>query len=271
MYQDTQKVDAGIDLNDILTNDTIKQETTGKVKKLGQRLLHTKYLLLQARQIKRNTLLMLHAMTFDRKFEKLLFIPSEGSAREIELVFDQANDEEGSSSDRVPVKSVKWALDIIPRDEQGITFVDSHAGRGQRLLIAAARPFEKIIGMERSTSLRDDANMNIAQFPRSYMRCRQVECGTEAVEDFPVPEGRAVYLFHKPRHMADFQKQLDKITAEYKRQPRRFHILTLGASPQVQEKILQTGIFERASYSKVSRVKHRLFSPYRIKAYKTLV
>ncbi len=258
MYQDTQQVDVRLDAK-------------GRTKKIRQRMMNSKYLLLQARHWRRNLLFFMHSLTFDRGFEKLLFISSKGTAREIQLQFNPTGETEEISSETVPVKSVKWALDILSEEDYSGVFIDGQAGRGNRLLIAAAKPFEKIIGVETSNSLRDDARMNIAQFPRSYMRCRQVECVNADAANIPVPEGRVSYFFYKPRHMGDLQTQINRIAGEYKKNPRRFHIMTLGASPQVEEMILECGIFEAAPYSLLARMKHRLLSPHRIRAYRTLV
>lgn len=258
MYQDTQNTDVQLD-------------SRGRAKKLSQRIMNAKYLTLQARLWRRNFLFTMHSLTFDREFEKLLFISSKGATRKVQLQFNPSGEIEETSTEVVPVKSVKWAMDILTEEDYQGTFVDIQAGRGNRLLIAAGRPFEKITGVETSSALRDGARMNIAQFPRSYMRCRQVECLNVDAANIPVPEGRVAYFFYKPRHMGDLQTQINRIAGEYKKNPRRFHILTLGASPQVEEMILECGIFEAAPYSPVARLKHRLLSPHRIRAYRTLV
>ncbi len=257
MYQDMQQ--------------DVQLDSKGRAKKISQRMMNAKYLMLQARHWRRNLLFHMHALTFDREFEKLLFISSKGTARKVQLQFNPSGEVEEVNHEAVPVKSVKWAMDVLTKADYNGAFVDVQAGRGNRLLIAAARPFEKIIGIENSNALRDGARMNIAQFPRSFMRCRQVECLDLDAANIPVPEGRVTYFFYKPRHMGDLQTQINRIAGEYKKNPRRFHILTLGASPQVEEMIFECGVFETTSYPLLARMKHRILSPHRIRAYRTLV
>ena len=69
----------------------------------------------------------------------------------------------------------------IDYDFSRLTFVDYGAGKGRVLLLASEHPFAAVGGIEFAEELHDDAVMNIAQYPRSRMKCRNVECVLEDV------------------------------------------------------------------------------------------
>lgn len=201
-------------------------------------------------QKRREALLFCHEKLYDTRFEKLLYAP---------------NYEHQTS-----VKIIEWSLRALPQDAHDMVFVEFNAGRGERLLVASSQTFSGIVGSESCNILHDDAKMNIAQFPRYLMECRQIECICAPATKLAIPNTDTTFMFYKPSGLADFRLQIDRIVDAYRALPRRFYVLTVDAEPQHHELILDNGVFQVQKYSQVARLKHALFSPYRLRAYRTI-
>ena len=67
-----------------------------------------------------------------------------------------------------------WALSALPADLKRYAFVDFEAGNGRTLLLAARRNFEHAIGYTHDSESSAMLEMNLAQYSRSYMSCRDV-------------------------------------------------------------------------------------------------
>lgn len=74
---------------------------------------------------------------------------------------------------------------IVPLD--GALFIDISTGRGRTLMLAATHDFERILGLAWTDDEASEAARNVAQFPRSAMRCRDVEIRRADREQFALP------------------------------------------------------------------------------------
>ncbi|MEM7191515.1 MAG: hypothetical protein AAF405_01385, partial [Pseudomonadota bacterium] len=119
---------------------------------------------------------MLHERVFDASREQLFFAPTKAHVPLSSLTIASPNRALGHDYRPVPCKIFDWALAQIEDDFSSFTFVDYGAGKGRAMLLAAEHPFAAVAGVEFAAELHDDAEMNIAQYPRSMMRCRNVEC-----------------------------------------------------------------------------------------------
>jgi hypothetical protein len=77
------------------------------------------------------------------------------------------------------------------------TFIDFGSGKGRVLLMAACRPFRRIVGVEFAKELHDIAVKNLATFsgPR---QCRKMESIHADAIDFVIPAGPLVIFFNNP-------------------------------------------------------------------------
>ena len=115
----------------------------------------------------------------------------------------------------------KWALAAVAEEDIGrMSFVDYGAGKGRVMLLAAQHPFTAVGGIEFAEELHDNATMNIAQFPRSRMKCRNVECVLDDAVDITPLDGEAVHYFFNPFAPEIFAEVLKGIVASYHARPR---------------------------------------------------
>ena len=124
-------------------------------------------------------LMWLHRNVLDSTIERLVFArPGRSAAR---WPHHSRTKPRAATTKTVPYWVFNWAL-VGRRGRSGrMHFVDYGAGKGRALLLASMHPFAEIGGIEFAEELHDDATMNIAQFSRSHMKCRKVECMLEDV------------------------------------------------------------------------------------------
>ena len=163
---------------------------------------------------------------------------------------------------------VEWTIAALDYDLSRLTFVDHGAGKGRVLLLASQHPFQAVGGVEFAEELHDDATMNIAQFPRSRMKCRTVECVLEDASALGPPEGEAVHYFFNPFAREVFAEVLDNIVVSYRRRPRRLYLILVD--PVAADLIDQSGVFQRYALPQIERLKIKAFSPYEIAIYRSL-
>jgi SAM-dependent methyltransferase len=89
-----------------------------------------------------------------------------------------------------------WALQTIPFPAPDVVFVDYGAGKGRVLAVAAARRFQKVIGVEISESLACIARRNLGSM--KHRRAAQLEFHCCDAASFPVPDNGNVFFFFNP-------------------------------------------------------------------------
>jgi hypothetical protein len=142
-----------------------------------------------------------------------------------------------------PYRSRQWMIAAIDYDLTRLTFVDHGAGKGRVLLVASQYPFQAIGGVEFAEELQDDATMNIAQFPRSRMKCRNVECVLDDAAALGPPEGESVHYFFNPFSREVFAEVLDNIVVSYRGGPPSLYLVLVD--PVGTDLIDQSGVFQR--------------------------
>jgi hypothetical protein len=185
-----------------------------------------------------------------------------------DLTIASPNRAKGHDYRATPCSVFKWALAAIDEDLSRFTFVDHGAGKGRVLLLASQYPFAAINGIEFAAELHDDATMNIAQFPRSRMKCRNVECRHEDAADAPIPDGDAIHYFFDPFEPDVFAQVLDRIVASYEEKPRRLYLVVVDMDEA--ETVRRTGIFREMELPSAERLQARALSPYKISVYRSL-
>jgi len=227
-------------------------------------------------QLNRDYRRLLHLaqeLTYDRSIEKRLFTPSRGRTPLAELDIDSRNRNFGHDYQPVHRVSIDWAMSQLPQKLSDFTFVDFGAGRGRALLLASLYEFRRIIGVEFAAELHDDACMNIAQFPRSLMKCRDVDCVHEDAADFAIPDGKGAYLFNNPFDREVLEDVLENISASYRLQPRRIYLVFVRPlPPHILDRLIDNAlIFEPLTQTQSEKMRLNLFSPDTVVIYKTLV
>lgn len=216
----------------------------------------------------RRLLLLLHTNFAGRAQEALFFVPTRDHIRSVRLSIPSQVRQTAHDYRPTPFKVFAWAMAALPRDKdfRETTFVDFGAGRGRVLLLASQFPFEAVTGAEIARELHDDCLMNIAQYPRSLMRCREVSCIHSRATTLPIPEGPTVFYFFDPFDRSMFERVLGEIARSYKRAPRELYLICVDM--REAEAVEATGMFEAVKPTLALRLKVGLFSPYRIGVYK---
>ena len=216
----------------------------------------------------RNYLLKLHERVLDPAIESLFFKPTKDPVPLSGLTIRGNYREYGHDYRPSPCRLVEWTIAALDYDLSRLTFVDHGAGKGRVLLLASQHPFQAVGGVEFAEELHDDATMNIAQFPRSRMKCRTVECVLEDASALGPPEGEAVHYFFNPFAREVFAEVLDNIVVSYRRRPRRLYLILVD--PVATDLIDQSGVFQRYALPQIERLKVKAFSPYEVALYRSL-
>lgn len=209
-----------------------------------------------------------HERVLDAPREQLFFVPTKEPAALSGLTITSPNRASGHDYRPVPTQVFDWALAQIEEDLSQFTFVDYGAGKGRAMLLAAEHPFAAVAGVEFALELHDNAEMNIAQYPRSNMRCRNVECVLEDAVQVGPPEGSSVHYFFNPFARGVFAEVLNNIVMAYRMKPRRLYLVLID--PVATDLVDASGVFARVEPSQVDALKLRLFSPHTVTIYRSL-
>ena len=214
------------------------------------------------------SLMRLHERVLDRSMERLFFVPTAPPVALEGLTIIGTHREQGHDYRPTPYYIFEWALSAIDFDLARLSFVDYGAGKGRVLLLAAQHGFKAVGGIEFAEELHDDATMNIAQFPRSRMSCRNVECILEDAANVGCLEGEAVHYFFNPFTREVFGEVLASIVASYRANPRRMYLVLVD--PIALDLVEKSNIFQQLALPPAQRLRGKLFSPYEIAVYRTL-
>jgi SAM-dependent methyltransferase len=146
-----------------------------------------------------------------------------------------------------PYEFTEKTIRALPIDYRRFTFLDFGAGKGRVLLIAAALPFEAVIGIELSHMLCDLAGRNIALIAKDKLATGRVECVHGDVTSYPLPESPLVCWFYNPFDAVIMGAVLHRLTASVIASPR--DIWVVYAQPDHRDLFERTGYWEVAGES----------------------
>jgi SAM-dependent methyltransferase len=140
----------------------------------------------------------------------------------------------------IPVRAANAhaALRDIPvaLSEDGLsdyTFVDMGSGKGRMLFVAAEYPFHKVVGVEFSLELHEEAVRNIQRYISRKRRCGEIEAVLADAAAFPFPEGKLVVYLFNPFGPEVMGRMLENLAASLQRNPR--HVVILLIWPECGE------------------------------------
>lgn len=120
-------------------------------------------------------------------------------------------------------------------------FIDIGAGMGRAVLLAAAYPFRRVIGVELSTQLVDIAQDNVDR-TRNRLRCKDVVFVNADAVDYEIPDDVTVVFMNNPLRGANFAVVVENVLRSYDRRPRTLRIVY--ANPIEERALLSTGRFQ---------------------------
>jgi len=104
-------------------------------------------------------------------------------------------------------------------DYRDFTFVDIGSGKGRALLMAAAYPFRRIVGVELLPELNAIAQENIRKVPKDRP-CDAIETVQGDAREFLFPpEPLVIFMFH-PLPESGFRKVMENLRSSLKHKPR---------------------------------------------------
>jgi SAM-dependent methyltransferase len=127
-----------------------------------------------------------------------------------------------TATDFLSFQRIMKAVSIAPGRD---VFLDYGAGKGRVLVMAATRPFAKVIGIEFSAELATLAHQNVAR-ARPRLCCSEVEVITRDAREYCVPgEVTHVYFFN-PFHGEILDAVLDRLHDSLMENPRPLFVLS---------------------------------------------
>ncbi|MCB1472954.1 MAG: class I SAM-dependent methyltransferase [Rhodobiaceae bacterium] len=176
-------------------------------------------------------------------------------------------DGDGAADLPSPRKLVNWALDLLPDDAKGYTFVDVGCGRGRAVFEASRHPFDRIIGVEQDTTLYEDAMLNLRHWPRSIMACRDVEFINADPANWPLPPADLVVYIFSPlerKAVLNLTRHLNKQAEDGNR------IIVVYINPRRDLALRESPYFHLVEQAGPAARKIRWFSPYAIEIFSTV-
>ncbi len=212
---------------------------------------------------------VIHRQVFDRGTEQLLFCKTPPLD-----VYHVEETEEGVEKSffyqgPIPRKLLDWALSALPEDVKRYAFVDFRAGNGRTLLLAARRNFEYAAGYAFDAEGSETLEMNLAQFPRTYLTCRDVRALRGDREGVVIPAQPAVLFFPDSLSAGHLDIILSYVTASLRRDPRPIYLIFENAGRECASEHMS--FFEKASLPLLNRAKAFLFAPVSIAVYRSKV
>ncbi|MGB0086977.1 MAG: hypothetical protein WBP94_16590, partial [Rhodomicrobiaceae bacterium] len=205
-----------------------------------------------------------HTQIADRKLERLFFIPTRksetiGPAPERGIHYDGP----------VPAAAFNWVMSMMPSDLRQFAFVDIRAGRGRTSLLAAKWNLNRIIAYEYDPQTFDDLQMNIAQYPRSRMTCRTIDCCRGDVDGIQVPDQPCIIYFSSAWRERMIPGVMNYVRDTYRQSPRRIYVVLENVDEQTT--LGGDTIFEQVEPRMAERMKLKLLSPMDFRVYRSLI
>ncbi len=124
---------------------------------------------------------------------------------------------------------IEEALRLVKVDPGKDVFIDYGSGLGRVVVLAAMQPYKRVMGVELSKQLHDDATANMAR-AKSRLICKNIELVNEDARAFTVPDDLTVAYFWSPFGSEILHKVLSNIHQSVNRVPRNFRIIYVYAN-----------------------------------------
>lgn len=211
----------------------------------------------------------IHRDVFDRTAEQLLFCKTPRLE-----VYHFEETEKGLQKffvyeGPIPKKLLDWALSALPEDLKRYAFVDFRASNGRTLLLAARHNFEYAAGYAFDAEGTETLEMNLAQYPRSYLACRDVRALRGDRDGVAVPSQPAVLFFPDSLSAGHLDIILNYVTASLRLDPRPIYLIFENAGRECGKD--QMSLFERVPLPLLNQVKAFLFAPVSIAVYRSKI
>lgn len=164
------------------------------------------------------------AATADDDFDRRYGVDTAGVIPQADLDVERDSWVHGSAY--VATSPVDFAAVLAPFSlaPERSSFVDLGCGKGRVLLMAAALPFERIIGVEYSPALSEIARANLDRY-RGPRKARRIEVHTGDAGEYDFPSGDLVVFMYHPFDEVVMARVLAQLSASLRAAPRRALVL----------------------------------------------
>lgn len=138
------------------------------------------------------------------------------------LVSPEFQDHSASS-----VLDLQRALSLVTSTPAQDVFVDFGSGKGRALLVAASRPFRRVIGVELSPHLTRIARQNIDR-ARPHLRCLDVQVETMGADQFEIPGDATLLYFYNPFTGSVMARVVENLRRSLVSSPREVTVVFAG-------------------------------------------
>jgi len=120
------------------------------------------------------------------------------------------------------------------------TFIDVGSGKGRVLFVAAEYPFRKVIGVEFSNALHEDAVANLKRYKFSRRRCADIEPVHADAREFEFPNDNLVIFLFNPFGAEVMERMLENLERSLEKHPR--HVIVVMLWPEHSDVVERRGI-----------------------------
>ncbi len=220
-----------------------------------------------ARRYYYNAAMVFHRRVGDRSIERMLFEKS-GLVSPFADALNKS-DKHPHYSGPIPKAAFGWAMAGLPGDLRGYAFIDFRADNGRTLLLATAYGFDYAIGYAFDESSFNALQLNVAQFPRSKMVCRDVRPVRGDVDGVTIPPQPLVLFFGDSLIESHLEIVIGHVAASYRLNPRPIHLIFENLKQDVVRPYADA--FARVPLPLSPRIKTMLFNPAKTRFYRSLV
>jgi SAM-dependent methyltransferase len=112
-------------------------------------------------------------------------------------------------------------------DYSRYTFIDMGSGKGRMLFVAAEYPFRKVMGVEFSNALHDDAMANLKRYKYPGRRCADIAPVHADAREFEFPNDNLVIYMFNPFGPEVMESMLANLEMSLERNPRHAIVVML--------------------------------------------
>ncbi len=139
--------------------------------------------------------------------------------------------------------AIRMPLDSLGAGIAGCTFVDLGCGKGKPLLVAAAYPFRRLVGVDISPACVKVARRNVARFGPERIDPARVELRVGEAEEFEFPPEPLVVYLYNPFPGAVLERVVRNLEASLREWPRECAVVYVN--PHALAPLAGSGSFER--------------------------
>lgn len=149
------------------------------------------------------------------------------------------------------------SIEIKPKKD---VFVDFGSGMGRVVILAATKPFRRVIGVEMNEQLNQAARENLRQ-ALPHLKCSDIELVTSDATLFDIPPEATFFYFANPFCGEVLDRVLENIRQSARSSPRPVTLICrLPAKSSFEETMLrQTWLRQRKELVFEANIKYRIF------------